>query len=79
MEAQMLPYANLSGRSSVVAYAFDATSISVLFLNGGLYLYNDVKPGFMHVARMKQLAQSGEGLDSYIASRVKENYAGRVG
>lgn len=73
----MTPYLNLSGQSNVIAYEVTEDAIHVLFKSGAQrnYLYNNVRPGADVVNNMKQLAQQGRGLNSYISRFVKSNYA----
>lgn len=72
--ADMQPYANRSGDSGVVAYLLGTGSIIVEFHGGARYLYDRVRPGREHVARMTVLAREGRGLSSYISRNVRENY-----
>ena len=71
-------YKNLGGNSGVSAYAISDDSITVQFNDGGTYLYNYNKPGAQSVERMKQLAISGRGLNSFISTSVKKNYASKL-
>lgn len=73
----MTPYRNLNGNSSVIAYETTEDSILVVFKSGAYrnYLYNSVRPGTATVERMKALATQGYGLNSYISSVVKSNFA----
>lgn len=71
------PYQNLGGDSNVVSYELSENSIHVVFSSGAQrnYLYDSSRPGSAVVERMKQLAVAGQGLNSYISSVVKGNYA----
>ena len=73
----MLPYRNLSGNSNVVSYEATDDTIHVVFATGTYrnYLYNYSRPGKQMVDRMKVLAAQGFGLNSYISTTVKKNYA----
>lgn len=73
----MTPYLNLSGQSNVIAYEITQDAIHVVFKSGTQrnYLYNSVRPGQAVVGNMKQLAQQGRGLNSYISRVVKSNFA----
>lgn len=68
-------YQNLSGRSNVARYEIGNDCIVVEFGDQSLYLYDHTRPGPSHVARMKQLACAGEGLNTYINKMVRRNYA----
>jgi hypothetical protein len=69
----METYENSTGRSGVISFEITADSISVYFKGGNVYLYNSTKPGTNHVNRMKDLAQSGSGLNSYIKKYIGSN------
>lgn len=73
----MTPYQNLNGNSGVVSYEATNDSIQVEFRTGSSrhYLYNHVRPGKTMVDQMKVLAVRGYGLNSYITTTVRENYA----
>lgn len=73
----MIPYKNLNGNSSVLSYQMTADSIHVVFSSGAQrnYLYDSSRPGPEVVKKMKELAEAGRGLGSYIGLVVKGNYA----
>ena len=73
----MKPYRNLGGNSNVVAYETTENSIHVVFKSGRWqnYLYDSSRPGKAVVERMKALAEQGYGLNAFISSMVKSNYA----
>lgn len=75
----MTPYRNRSGNSNVVSYEATEDSIHVVFKSGTYrnYLYDAVQPGKTAVDQMKVLAEQGHGLNAYISSAVKKNYAKR--
>ncbi len=75
----MTLYKNLGHNSSVVAYSYDATSITVKFQqpnNSGklIYHYTNNSAGPRNIEEMKQLADAGIGLNSYIMAYVKKLY-----
>lgn len=74
----MQAYANLGGDSSVTAYEFDDQSITVEFNYQSRYLYTYNSAGQHHIEMMKTLAQSGQGLGSYIVRNVKKAYASKL-
>lgn len=73
----MTPYKNISGESNVDSYEITDDSIHIVFKSGNQrhYLYNHVRPGKAVVDRMKILAVQGHGLNSYISTTVKRNFA----
>lgn len=71
----MKRYKDKSGNSGVAFYEAGDDYIIVRFTGNTTYLYTHQKPGKQHVARMKMLAEAGEGLATYINKFVRENYA----
>ncbi len=68
-------YGNVGGDSGVAAYESGADFIRVQFSDGGSYLYTYDVTGRENVERMKQLASSGHGLNSFINTTVHKAYA----
>ena len=71
----MQRYQNLSADSGVESYECGPDWIKVRFRNGPTYVYDHVKPGADHVARMMELAHAGRGLSTYISQHVRREYA----
>ncbi len=73
----MAQYKNLSGRSNVESYEIHEDTITVRFMSGSFrnYLYDSRSPGSVMVEEMKQLAEAGIGLNSYISTVVKSRYS----
>ena len=71
-------YANRGGDSNVAWYEIDATSVSVQFNDGSIYLYTYQSTGSANIEHMKQLARSGQGLNSFINRSVRKAYARRL-
>lgn len=73
----MTPYRNLRSNSNVVSYETTNDSIHVVFNSGQYrnYLYNHFHPGKVEVEKMKTLAAQGYGLNSYISSTIRDNFA----
>lgn len=59
-------YANYGGDSGVVAYKVEGDAIHVQFKHGGTYVYRLSDIGDESFAELIRLAESGEGLNSYI-------------
>jgi len=74
----MQRYANRSGKSGVIAYVLGANSITVEFNGGDRYLYNEESAGAHHIARMRELAEDGRGLSTYISQHVRDCYARKL-
>jgi hypothetical protein len=71
-------YQNLSGASGVTGYEIKRTSIRVQFQDGSVYLYTYKSAGKENIKKMKELAQTGAGLQSYISRVVKKGYARKL-
>lgn len=76
--SDMERYKNLGGNSSVIAYEIGYDSIKVQFGDGSIYLYNYQSTGKDNIERMKELAKSGMGLNSFIGRFVKKAYATKL-
>jgi hypothetical protein len=74
----MTRYKNVSGDSGVMAYEIGSDFIKVQFSNGAAYVYNHAVTGSHHVEHMKQLAEQGQGLSSFISSTVYDAYARKI-
>lgn len=70
----MAVYENISGGSNIVGYNMGDDFISVMFNNGQVYNYTYDSAGMDNVEQMKQLAQTGSGLNSFILNNVKDDY-----
>ncbi|MDR3741716.1 MAG: hypothetical protein P4L40_22075 [Terracidiphilus sp.] len=71
-------YRNMGGDSGVTGFEISDGSIVVEFKDRSAYLYDYSRPGQAAVEYMKQLAIAGRGLNSYISSHVKKNYARKL-
>ncbi|HEY0104722.1 MAG TPA: hypothetical protein VGB91_01465 [Rhizomicrobium sp.] len=71
-------YLNRAGNSGVSGYELGADSIRVQFRDNSIYLYNYQITGMANVEKMKRLAVSGQGLNSFINSYVKKSYAAKL-
>jgi len=74
----MTPYANRGGDSGVAAFEVGADFIVVQFTTGARYLYNHAATGAANIARMKELALDGHGLNEFINRHVRKLYARRL-
>ena len=74
----MPEYANHGGESPIVRYELSPDSITITFSDGSTYLYDAERPGPILVDRMKALAATGRGLDTYILTEVRKNYARKL-
>jgi len=71
-------YANFGGDSGIADYSIAADSITVYFQDGASYVYTNMSAGSGNIARMKELAQAGQGLNEFINRYVKYGYARRL-
>lgn len=71
----MIRYRNLGGNSNVSAYRIDPSQITVSFNGGGTYVYTYSSAGVAKIETMKQLANQGRGLNSFIVTKANKSYA----
>jgi len=62
----MKAYKDINGDSGVSAYEYGDDWIKVRFKDGKTYEYRAAKIGSAHIAAMKRLADSGDGLNAFI-------------
>ena len=62
------------GSKAIKSYKIADTYIDVVFSNGRKYRYSVSSAGQEHVDRMKELAEAGEGLTSYINQYTKNMF-----
>lgn len=74
----MQKYLNSGGNSAVKHFEIGPDFIKIEFLDDAIYLYDQNQPGAKHVEKMKALAIGGRGLNSYISTFVKKNYAKKI-
>lgn len=68
-------YLDLDDDSGVVGYEIGDTFIRIKFSGTAkIYTYSYRKAGEFHVEKMKVLAKSGNGLNSYIMKYAKKLY-----
>lgn len=67
-------YANIDNDSGVIGYEIGTDFIRVYFSTGAIYLYTYSSAGRLNIENMKNLAMSGEGLNSYINQYVRKGY-----
>lgn len=72
----MKPYRNLSGDSGVAGYELGRNFIGVRFRSGEEYRYEAGRIGRKHLDAMRQLAEAGKGLATYINAHpeVREGF-----
>lgn len=78
----MVNYKNLSGQSNVSRYEIGPDFIIVEFATVGkdgnnTYKYTYASAGQVNVDEMKKLAVEGRGLNSFINTHVRKNYANK--
>ncbi len=70
----MKRYKNISGGSGVQTYEIGDDFIRVTFIDGTPYIYSYKSAGRQHIEEMKDLAERGKGLATYISKHVKDLY-----
>ena len=73
----MRQYGGHAKSHGVIAYEVGPDSIDVEFTSGWVYRFSYDKPGALRVERMKELAESGRGLSTFISKHVKNRYQSR--
>lgn len=76
----MFPYRNIGGNSGVSEYDSGVDWFLIKFKDGSLYLYTHKSTLPEHIYRMRQLAESGSGLNTYVNHMYNQHgvqYAGR--
>ncbi|MBN8563680.1 MAG: hypothetical protein J0L70_24395 [Leptolyngbya sp. UWPOB_LEPTO1] len=68
-------YRDIDGDSGVSAYEIGVDFIRVQFSTGAIYLYTNSSAGSANIEQMKILAAKGNGLNSFINTRVRKLYA----
>lgn len=73
----MKKYQDINGDSGISTYEYNEESISIKFKNDKIYEYHASNIGPSHISKMKQLADSGDGLNAYINTNpvVKKGYS----
>ena len=73
----MHQYGGNSKKHGVRAYEIHTDAIDVEFSSGWIYHFSYQKPGQPRVEKMKQLAESGHGLSTFISKHVKNRFESR--
>ena len=73
----MRQYGGHQKKHGVQAFEIGPESIDIEFGSGWVYHFTYVKPGPMRVEHMKQLAESGQGLTTFINKHVRNRYESR--
>ena len=73
----MIPYTNKGGKSGIESYEIGEDFIKVKFSDGNIYTYDNAVTGEENIKTMKELAESGNGLNSFISKTVRKNYASK--
>ena len=67
-------YKTAEGDSGIIAYEYGNDYIRVQFSTGAIYRYTYKSAGSHNIERMKALARSGDGLNTYINTNIREMY-----
>ena len=75
----MTPYRDVSGKSGIESYEIRDRSILIRFKHSRtIYVYDYDVPGQETVEEMKQLAEKGHDLSSFISRVVKKRYSKQI-
>jgi hypothetical protein len=70
----MTPYKNLGGRSNVAGYDLTPGGIEVYFRDRYVYVFAEAIVGTDKIAKMRELALKGRGLNGFIFKNVRTSY-----
>ena len=70
----MRHYGAHTRKHGVFAFDIQPDAIDVEFTSGWVYRFSYEKTGALRVERMKQLAESGHGLSTFINRHVRNRY-----
>ena len=72
----MRPYRSQGGVGGVIAYDYGADWIKLQFTGGKSYTYKSIGVGAENIKTMKQLADAGRGLTTFVNTHpnVKNGY-----
>lgn len=70
----MRQYGGHARKHGVLAFEIQPDAIDVEFTSGWVYRFSYQKPGPPRVERMKQLAESGHGLSTFINRYVRNRW-----
>lgn len=73
----MTPYLNRDSRSDIRAYKTVPDGLIVLYDNGWCYLFTEKSVGGDRLRDMIRMAESGQGLSTYILNSVVRRYEGK--
>ncbi len=73
----MTPYTNKGGKSGIQSYEIGDDFIKVKFSDGKTYTYDNAITGKENIKTMKELAESGSGLNSFISKVIRKKYASK--
>ena len=65
-------------KSNVSHYNIEKDGVTIVFANASTYRYTNQSASPENIAKMKQLAQSGKGLDAFIESTVKDRFLRKI-
>jgi hypothetical protein len=70
----MTPYKNLGGRSNIAGYDLTPCGIEVYFRDRYVYVFAEAIVGTDKIAKMRELALKGRGLNGFIFRNVRTSY-----
>ena len=76
--AGMTPYRDWDNDSGVQAYEIGQSHIDVQFKGGATCRYTSLSVGQMNLDQMTRFARTGNGLNAFISTVVKDHYSARL-
>jgi hypothetical protein len=77
-QRQFRRYKNVGGKSTITRYEIEKDAMNIEFSNNSSFRYTNQSSGREHIAKMKELAHAGKGLDTYIKANVKDNFERKI-
>jgi hypothetical protein len=75
---QFKRYKNLGGASKVAAYEIRKDAVTIRFADASVYRYTNQSADPANISKMKQLAEAGKGLGTFIDANVKDRFLKKV-
>lgn len=77
-QKQYRKYKNAGGKSTIKKYELQHDAINLQFADGSSYRYTNQATGKENIAKMRELALAGKGLDTFVKNTVKDNYERKI-
>ena len=71
-------YQNVGGKSKVERYHLAKDAVTIEFADCSKYIYTNQSATPVNIAKMKELAVAGKGLDAFIDKNVKDRFERKI-